>query len=81
MGRPRTRAGEDVALPTPAPDGEIYLTAFRAARVIGTTPRTIQRWRASGLVEDVGRVPDGRQAFVYRLSDLTALDARLRSAA
>jgi len=79
LPRPRTRSAADIALPPPAPDGEIYVTGRTAARVVGVTPRAIRQWRDKGWLTEAGQEPDGRRLLLYRLRDVLAADCRARA--
>jgi hypothetical protein len=77
--RPRTRLPEEVLLPDPAPDGEIYVTASTAGRIVGASTRTVLSWLANGWLEESGREEDGLQQILFRYRDVIRADARARN--
>lgn len=79
MPRPRTRPMQDVQLPAPASDGEIYVTATTAAAITGVHSRTVRTWMDRGWLTEAGREdgPTGQILFKYR--DVIRADGRARN--
>lgn len=81
MPRPRKDCHADVLLPDPDEQGRRLITGTLAALVVGTTPRTVRKWREDGLLTAAGQEPAGRRQLIYDYADVIAADARARGIA
>ena len=66
--------GARMLLPDPAPDGEIYISTAQAAKAMGRQPPAIRRWVRVGYLQEAA-------PGLYKLSDVTAAEAKARQAA
>lgn len=79
MPRPRTRPRQDVQLPEPASDGEIYVTAATAAAITGVHSRTVHTWNAKGWLPEAGREDGVNGQILFRYRDVVRADGRARN--